>query len=324
MVNHPERKPHKELTPDLLSAYAGVFIHRHDCYPLQLKTGAYASIKKPFHLELVRDHILGKITLGAYALDEQSVARWVCVDADDNDQWAMMKFMATELAQENVRAYLETSRRGGHLWLFTPPLPGKQARQFGQQLLANYGLDPGVIEIFPKQSRLKTGVGSLVRLPLGVHQKTRRRYHFISPDGQPLAPTIREQIQLLGQPEIVSYKFIQHVLAQIPPAPELPQVEPSTPIFAEGASLSEKIKSSMSVYDFVRQHVPLDESGRGLCPFHDDQHQSFGVNIKDNYWSCYAGCGGGSVIDFWMKWRETHGQDSSFTETIKELREMLL
>lgn len=110
MVNHPERKPHKELTPDLLSAYAGVFIHRHDCYPLQLKTGAYASIKKPFHLELVRDHILGKITLGAYALDEQSVARWVCVDADDNDQWAMMKFMATELAQENVRAYLASLR----------------------------------------------------------------------------------------------------------------------------------------------------------------------------------------------------------------------
>lgn len=132
MVNHHEYKPHKELTPDLLRAYAGVFIHRHDCYPLQLKTGAYASIKKPFHPDLVKDHILGKITLGAYTLDEKSVARWVCVDADDDAQWALMKNMALSLAEYGVRAYLETSRRGGHLWMFTPPLQGKTARQFCQ------------------------------------------------------------------------------------------------------------------------------------------------------------------------------------------------
>ena len=29
-----------------------------------------------------------------------------------------------------------------------------------------------------------------------------------------------------------------------------------------------------------------------------DLHPSFGVNTEGNYWHCFAGCGGGSVIDF--------------------------
>ncbi|MHA2433799.1 MAG: CHC2 zinc finger domain-containing protein, partial [Candidatus Thorarchaeota archaeon] len=44
-----------------------------------------------------------------------------------------------------------------------------------------------------------------------------------------------------------------------------------------------------------------------------------GVNDEGNYWHCFAGYGGGSVIDFWMNWREC-----DFTTAIKELAEMLL
>jgi DNA primase len=71
--------------------------------------------------------------------------------------------------------------------------------------------------------------------------------------------------------------------------------------------VSEKIKASVTVLEFVSQYVDLKptESGAvGLCPFHDDHRPSFGVNDEGNYWHCFAGCGGGSVIDFWMKWRE--------------------
>jgi putative DNA primase/helicase len=43
------------------------------------------------------------------------------------------------------------------------------------------------------------------------------------------------------------------------------------------------------------------------CPFHDDQNESFGVNLVSGGFHCF-GCGrqGGSVIDFWM---ERHGTD---------------
>jgi DNA primase len=56
-----------------------------------------------------------------------------------------------------------------------------------------------------------------------------------------------------------------------------------------------------------------------LCPFHNDQHPSLGVNAEKNYWYCFAGCGGGSVIDFWMKWR---GCD--FKTAVTELAGMVL
>jgi DNA primase len=86
--------------------------------------------------------------------------------------------------------------------------------------------------------------------------------------------------------------------------------------------VSEKIKASVTVLEFVSQYIdlkPTPGGAIGLCPFHDDHHPSFGVNEAGNYWNCFAGCGGGSVIDFWIKWR---GCD--FTMAIRELAEMLL
>lgn len=37
------------------------------------------------------------------------------------------------------------------------------------------------------------------------------------------------------------------------------------------------------------------------CPFHQDKSPSLGVNVKTGLWTCYAGCGGGSVIDLIAK-----------------------
>ena len=71
-------------------------------------------------------------------------------------------------------------------------------------------------------------------------------------------------------------------------------------------TLAERIKASVTVLEFVSQYVGLGPTARGdigLCLFHDDHHPSFGVNAESDYWHCFAGCGGGSVIDFYMKWR---------------------
>jgi DNA primase len=42
------------------------------------------------------------------------------------------------------------------------------------------------------------------------------------------------------------------------------------------------------------------------------------VHEKGNYWHCFAGCGGGSIIDFWMKWKKIE-----FGEAVHQLEEML-
>ena len=86
--------------------------------------------------------------------------------------------------------------------------------------------------------------------------------------------------------------------------------------------VSERIKASVTVLEFVGECVdlkPTSSGAIGLCPFHDDHTPSFGVNIEGNYWHCFAGCGGGSAIDFWMKWRSC-----DFGTAVRELAGMLL
>jgi len=272
----------------------------------------------------VTAHLRGEITLGAYALDAESRTRWVCFDADAESQWDQLRALVASLACQEIPGHLEQSRRGGHLWLFfEQPIPGSQARLFGTLLLAQHSIED--VELFPKQDRLTTGPGSLVRLPLGIHRKTGIRYHFIHPDGSPLASTLREQIQRLAQPALVTLALVYEHLTQAQPEVLEPQPAIHTPTGAGvGETLSDRLKDRVSVYDYVSQYVPLDEHGRGLCPFHPDHHASFSVNVSANYWHCFAGCGGGSIIDFWTKWRETHGEDGSFTATVRALAETLL
>lgn len=93
----------------------------------------------------------------------------------------------------------------------------------------------------------------------------------------------------------------------------------------ERATLSERIKVKVSVLEFVSQYVDLKPATSCCfcrskkCPFDDDHHPSFGVNDAGNYWHRFAGCGRGSVIDFWMRWRKC-----DFTTAIRELAEMVL
>jgi len=323
-VKGREKPPTPELDRTLLRRYAKTFIPRQDCYPIQTEDGRYLTLKRRLQIDYLQAHLKGIMTLGAYALDKDSRARWLCLDADTPEQWGELIKMTKDLQQDGITAYLEPSRRGGHLWLFFSPIPGAVACQLGQRLLGNYNLEG--IELFPKQAELKTGPGSLVRLPLGKHRLTGQRYHFVTSEGEPLAPSVRKQVRLLAAPQRVPPAYIRQVFLEPPGAGD----RPLKPLFPEtdrepaGATLSERLKNAISVYDFVRRYVDLDENATGYCPFHDDEHKSFGVNREQNFWHCWAGCGGGSIIDFWMRWRKRQGLDASFVATIKSLADMLL
>ena len=81
-------------------------------------------------------------------------------------------------------------------------------------------------------------------------------------------------------------------------------------------------EAGVMVLEFVSQYVDLMPTASGavsLCPFHNDYHPSLGVNEEGNYGNCWAGCGGGSVIDSWQKWRKC-----DFTTAVRELAGMVL
>jgi hypothetical protein len=316
-------RPSYELEASIARAYASTFIARFDRYALQKRSKrGYWQCPKPLTSELISAHFRGDQTLGAYAVDIDGMAHWICFDADNADNFELLKKVARNLQNDGFQGYLEQSSRGGHFWLFLPLLKAQDAQRLGTQLAVEAGLPAfkdGELELYPKSPL------SFVRLPLGIHQKTGKRYFFITPSGEPLAPTIREQVKLLTTPQRLTEAFIAYLLSK---APEKIEILPS-PSFeqlrdAQGEVLSEVLKSRISVYDFVSQFVNLDGRGRGLCPFHDDREKSFSVHPTGNYWRCFAGCGGGSIIDFWMRWRSAHGQDGSFTSTVKDLKDLLL
>lgn len=304
----------QELAP-LVDVLAMQFVQRWDKHARQGANGAYFTVYQPLTRRHLFSHLQGKITLGTYLLDAESRGRFMVFDADDEPDRRRLVALAHVLDELGCPSYLEASRRGGHLWFFFgQSLEGAAIRRFGAGLMAYFNLS--TMELYPKQDKLRSGPGSLIRLPFGVHKKDGRRYGFYTPQGAPLAPTLREQIMMLQAPQTVPERLFSHYAEYAAaPAPR--------PVFeavdAPGEHVSDRLKAAISCRDFIASYVELTPNGRGKCPFHDDQVASFSVNDAENYWHCFAGCGGGSIIDFWMRWRNT-----DFLAAINELAEMLL
>jgi hypothetical protein len=323
----PKERPARELDEAVVAAFAETFIPRWDTYSMQVADGSYRRaghkdrqtgefIPSPLTMNHVYAHLKGYLTLSAYMLAEDHTACKMCLDADDSMEWGGLITLASHLWLQNIPTYLELSRRGGHLWFFfQQPIQGVDIRRFGKQLQEEFGLE--TTELFPKQDRLRTGPGSAVRLPFGLHRVQNRIYHFVYPSGEPLAPTLHEQLALLARPMRVPNAFFNEVLARAPKLPPPPHFDKR--IWTAGDNEVERIKNAISVYDFVSQYVQLDRGGRGLCPFHDDHRASFHVNTHENYWHCFACEIGGSIIHFYMRW---YGLE--FKEAAAELSKMLL
>jgi hypothetical protein len=310
----------KELA-EPVEILAGRFIQRFDKYPRQADNGSYFTVEKPLSKKLIYAHLQGKVTLGTYLLNENSQGRFMVLDGDDEPDRRRLVAMAQVLGDIGCPTYFEASRRGAHLWFFfEQPRPGEEIRRFGRGLMAYFNL--ATMELYPKQDKLQTGPGSLIRLPFGVHKKSCRRYGFYTPAGEPLAPTIREQLQVLRAPEIVPERLFEQYAGYVSaPAPK----PPLEPVEVEGETVSDRIKAAVSCFDFISRYIELKPNGRGLCPFHDDRVASFSVNQVENYWQCFAGCGSGSIIDFYMRYqREVVGKECDFKIAITDLAEMLL
>lgn len=311
------------LEMDSLAAVMGYeFIQRWDLYPKQLDDGRYVSVKEKLQHKTIVDHLSGAMTLGMYLLDKKSRGRHLIFDADDAPGWRRLVALQKVLDLMKISSYLEKSRRGGHLWFFLRTMtPAKLIRQFGKGLLFHFRI--GGLELFPKQDQLAEGPGSLIKLPFGIHRKSNLRYGFFDVNGLPIAARLREQLLLFEKPryvpEDIFNEFRSHApvsQVEIRPAPIGPRSTDGTP---SNQPKYERIKAAISTRYFIGQYVELAPSGIGLCPFHDDQMESFSVNSAKNYWYCFGCEKGGSILDFWMNYREC-----SFQTAVKELETLLL
>lgn len=146
---------------------------------------------------VVRDHLLGKHTVGIYPLLLDETCWFLAVDFDKRTWQADASAFMTTCRNFGLPAALERSRsgNGGHVWLFfESPISASIARKLGCYLLTktmerrhSIGLD-SYDRLFPNQDTMpKGGFGNLIALPLQRRPRAQGHTVFIDDNLQPYA-----------------------------------------------------------------------------------------------------------------------------------------
>src|SRR4030043_406441 len=145
---------------------------------------------KPVTGEIIRDHLIGKHTIGVYPLLLDETCWFLAIDFDKKT-WQEDVAAFLEICREMaVPAAVERSRsgQGGHVWIFFDcPIEASMARELGFTLLPpamerrhQIGLD-SYDRFFPSQDTLpKGGFGNLIALPLQFAPKKKSNSVFVN------------------------------------------------------------------------------------------------------------------------------------------------
>src|SRR5437660_947425 len=179
----------------LLQHFAHFFVSRRDDFARQTETGRYVRVGRPVSSHDLVWHLEGQYTLGTYVIDECGRCRFAVYDDDTDEGLLTLWSVQQALAAQGIPSHLEHSRRGAHLWVFlAEPLAPALVRCW----LLPYC--PVGVAFYPKQDQTN-GYGSLMRVPLGVHQLSGCVYRFVAFDGQSwrtVAASAAELVPLLA------------------------------------------------------------------------------------------------------------------------------
>ena len=312
-----------QLSDEELLPLVRTCIGRHDDYAFQRNDGRYVRARRRLSYDVLRQHLAGVETIGTYLIDERGCCRFAVFDADSDTGLMSLLSLNTRFVSHGIASYLEASRRGVHLRVFfAAPAPAALVRRW----LLPYC--PADVEFYPKQDIASSEhPGSLVRVPLGVHRLTGRRYPFVTvgSDGRlvPVASSVNAVLSWLSTVN----------LAPVPAAESLPQRDhaglPTHKKYpSKNAPSSTHLAPTLSIRDwnarqnpmmFIGRYVELDSRGMGCCPFgwhHSDgldSHPSFKVHepkYPGGYcWYCHVWQRGGSVFDFLSLYHHLQARD---------------
>jgi hypothetical protein len=214
--------------------------------------GGYTPVREPLTVAAARNHLLGNITVGVYPVRLDNTVTFFAFDIDIRKQalarargsLAEARRIKEAVAQESQRmqadlaglglsALLEDSGyKGRHLWVFLEaPEDAAVARQFGALFMRSYPLGaPDLqLEFFPKQASTGSGIGNLIKLPLGIHRRTGRRSRLLQPDGTPCPDpyaALRQQARVSREALYAAITLLKARQVQAEPAPPAPEPAP--------------------------------------------------------------------------------------------------
>ncbi len=176
-----------EIVSDITAELFRLFVNRSDAYGEQQPTGEYTKVKSPVNEKLLKMHLDGRVTIGTYLLDHDSMVKVFCYDIDDHartgrDCLGIAQKIKQYLKEKyNIEAYIEASGslNSYHVWGFLQPTPASEVLKFGESVLQELGICD--VEIFPKQSSVsEKGYGNLVKLPFGINRKSGNKSQFLN------------------------------------------------------------------------------------------------------------------------------------------------
>lgn len=224
---------------------------REDTHARQWATrdgrSGYTPVKQPLTPKRIQEHLVGNETLGVYCLRLDATVLFFALDLDINKSALEEALLSSERAQGvrdslagtmaaidqacrelGLELLLENSGyKGRHFWgLLAQPLPAEIVHLLGALLMRKLqALIPGDLhlEFFPKQADLHDKkLGNLIKLPLGIHQKSGRRSVFLDREGQVIK---RWAHHLAAFPEISQTQVFD--LVEALKQENLPPIEPA-------------------------------------------------------------------------------------------------
>lgn len=200
-----------EYSTEDISHYLSLFRAREGVFSRQWTDSSgrlgYTPIFQPLSEENIKQHLEGEDTFGIYLLRSDNTVNQIVIDIDisrqvrseisindkDLNEWQEITQMdaknIVKMSQKiGVEAYIEDSGfKGRHVWYFlSEPMPARDAITFIKKILEIVGEPPPGLnrEIFPKEPRvMPKALGSMIKLPLGLHKSTDRRCLFLQADG---------------------------------------------------------------------------------------------------------------------------------------------
>ena len=198
--------------------------------------GSKSDQYSPITDHVIRNHLLGKKTIGVYALLKDETCWFLAVDFDKKS-WQKDTSSFKETCDElDVPCYLERSRsgKGGHAWFFfSANISASIARNFGSLLLTwtmerfpQANLD-SYDRLFPNQDTMpKGGFGNLIALPLQKKPRQEGNSLFIDEKFTPYA----DQWKFLSEVKRINQDSVESILSRSPKQNSILGVRAAVPI----------------------------------------------------------------------------------------------
>ena len=224
------------FTNEDLETYIKLFSGREGVYAKQWidNTGriGYSPVYEHISINDIKEHLLGNETLGLYLMRGDNTVKVAVIDIDVSKKmlatqyenggrsiaWESLVQSDANKIQElcknlDINVYLERSGwKGIHCWFFfAQPVRAIEARKLLNKILLHIGEPPLSVsrEIFPKENEVKKGgLGSLIKLPLGIHKITSKRTLFIDNKGEPYPA----QFELLKKVRPISLEALRKAI----------------------------------------------------------------------------------------------------------------